>query len=254
METTDPEETLRPAPGPDAGPRDPDPVVPGFFPWATWGPWIGVGGAILALIVGLVLTVPIFWISGVSEFDELGWVPRALIQLCTAIGFVLVPFAVAKEISAGATWREAAARLGFRSFAAKEAAKWIALGFVSYIAFAIAFAVLFGTPEQADIAGKLGPIPVQVLLIVLVAPFAEELCFRGMLFGGFRTTFNLPVAALGAGLVFGLLHYSTGISAVPQLIVLGAIFAVVYEKTGSIWPPIIFHAINNAYALAIINS
>ena len=110
------------------------------------------------------------------------------------------------------------------------------------------------TAGTYDIAGELGPLWSQILLIVILAPLSEEVCFRGMLFGGFRTRFNLPVAAIGAGLVFGALHYSTGITAVPQLIVLGAIFAVVYEKSESIWPAIIFHLINNAYALAILNS
>jgi membrane protease YdiL (CAAX protease family) len=37
-------------------------------------------------------------------------------------------------------------------------------------------------------------------------------------------------------------------------VVLGAIFAVVYEKTGSIWPAIIMHTVNNAFALAVLSS
>ena len=123
-----------------------------------------------------------------------------------------------------------------------------------YIAFAIVWAAAFGAPEQDDIAGQLGPVWSQILLIVILAPLAEEVCFRGMLFGGFRRRFRLPVAAIGAGLVFGVLHYSTGISAVPHLIVLGTIFALVYEKTRSLWPAIIFHMFNNAYALALLNA
>jgi membrane protease YdiL (CAAX protease family) len=75
-----------------------------------------------------------------------------------------------------------------------------------------------------------------------------------MLFGGLRTRLPLWAAALGAGAFFGLLHYATGPSAVPSLVVLGVIFAVVYEKTESIWPPIIMHVVNNAFALAIINA
>ncbi len=85
-------------------------------------------------------------------------------------------------------------------------------------------------------------------------PIAEEVCFRGMLFGGVRTRFPLPLAALIAGLVFGLLHYSTGWSAVPLLIAFGAILSVVYEKTDSLWPAIILHALNNGLALIVLNS
>lgn len=227
---------------------------PNRYPYATWSPWIGVGGAIMALIAGLLFAIPILAIFGGSDYDSLGWGARAGIQLCTAIGFIGVPFVLARELGGRVNWRGAAGRLGFHSFDVKNAAKWIGIGFLAYIAFAIFYVVVFGEPKQDDIAGELGPIWSQILLIVILAPLTEEICFRGWLFGGFRTRFHLPVAAIGAGLVFGLLHYSTGISAVPQLIVLGAIFAVVYEKTESLWPPIIFHMINNAYALTVISS
>lgn len=254
METTESAATPEP-PGGGIPFGEPDPAEdPDRFPFATWSPWIALGGAISALILGLMLALPIIWAAGGDDYDSLGWGVKAGVQLCTALGFLIVPFLFAKEMPGGVNWRQAAGRLGFRRFSVKSAAKWIALGFLAYIAFAIVYAVLFGTPKQDDIAGELGPLWTQILLIVILAPLSEEVCFRGMLFGGFRTRFPLPVAAIGAGLVFGALHYSTGITAVPQLIVLGAIFAVVYEKTGSIWPPIIFHLINNAYALAALNS
>jgi len=226
----------------------------GRFPYATWNPWIAIGGAVAALFLGTLLALPVVWTSGGSDFDSLGWGARAAVQLCTAIGFLAVPFLFAKQIPGQVGWKQAAGRLGFHRFKVKAAAKWIGIGFAAYIAFAIAFALIFGAPKQDDIAGELGPYWSQILLIVILAPISEEVCFRGMLFGGFRTRLNLPLAAIGAGLVFGALHFSTGVSAVPQLIVLGAIFAVVFEKTGSLWPAIIFHLINNAYALTILNS
>ncbi len=232
----------------------PDPAEdPNRYPFATWSPWIAIGGSVAALILGVMLALPIILAAGSDDFDEMGWGFKAAIQLCTGLGFLAVPLLFAKELPGGVNWRQAVGRLGFHRFRAKTAAKWIGLGFLAYIVFAILYAVVFGAPEQDDIAGELGPVWTQILLIVFLAPFAEEVCFRGMLFGGFRTRFNLPVAAIGAGVVFGALHYSTGITAVPQLIVLGAIFAVVYEKTESIWPPIIFHTINNAYALIALN-
>ncbi len=235
---------------------EPDPAEdPNRYPFATWSPWIAIGGSVAALILGVMLALPIIWAAGGGDdFDQLSWGTKALVQLCTGIGFLFVPLLFAYHLPSGVNFRQAVGRLGFHGFRAKTAAKWIGLGFLAYIAFAILYAVVFGAPDQDDIAGELGPYWSQILLIVILAPFAEEVCFRGMLFGGFRTRFNLPVAAIGAGLVFGALHYSTGITAVPQLIVLGAIFAVVYEKTESIWPPIIFHMFNNAYALIALNA
>jgi len=234
---------------------EPDPAEdPNRFPYATWSPWVAFGGAIGALILGLLLAMPILFAAGGGDYDTLSWQVKAGIQICTGLGFLAVPFLFAKQLPGGVDWRQAAGRLGFRGFSAKNAAKWIGIGFVSYIAFAIVFSLIFGNPEQDDIAGELGPFWSQILLIVILAPISEEVCFRGMLFGGSRTRLPLWAAAIGAGLIFGALHYSTGITAVPQLMVLGALFAVVYEKTGSIWPAIIFHLINNAYALIALNS
>lgn len=121
-----------------------------------------------------------------------------------------------------------------------------------YIVFAAIWSAIFGKPEQDDIAGQLGSLWTQYLLIAVVAPVAEEVCFRGFLFAGLRNRAPFIVAAVGASLFFGLLHFDTGPSAVPQLVVFGVILALLYERTRSLWPPIFFHALNNAIALTFI--
>jgi membrane protease YdiL (CAAX protease family) len=221
------------------------------FPFATWSPLLALGGAVLALLVGGLLGLPFILAEGSGE-GELSMFANVAIQICTGIGFIIVPIALASHY--GGDFKAWMRRLGFVSFEVGKAAKWIGIGILSYFVFATAYALIFGTPEQDDIAGDFGPIALQALLIVFLAPFAEEICFRGMLFGGLRTKLPLWAAALGAGLFFGMLHYATGPSAVPSLVVLGAIFAVVYEKTGSIWPAIIMHTVNNAFALAVLSS
>jgi len=90
---------------------------------------------------------------------------------------------------------------------------------------------------------------VQILLIVVAAPISEEVCFRGMLFGGLRERWPRIAAALLSGLIFGGLHAVTGLSAVPPLIAFGFILALLYEKTGSIVPGILLHMLNNSVAL-----
>lgn len=245
-------------PGPEttpdgvAGPRLP--AGTDGYPWATWGPWAAVGATLAALILGLVLALPILALDGGSG-DDLGTTARIGIQAMTAIGFLAIPFLLAWNSGEGRQkgLREAGRRLGFVSFRPGNALKWIGIALVGYIAFALVWAGIFGAPEQDDIAGDLGPVWTQILLIVLAAPLAEEICFRAMLFGGLRTRLSFPLAALAAGLIFGLLHYSTGWSTVPQLAALGVAFALIYEKTGSIWPPILFHVFNNAFVLATIN-
>ena len=92
-------------------------------------------------------------------------------------------------------------------------------------------------------------MPLQILLIVIAAPISEEVCFRGMLFGGLRERLPRVAAALLAGLVFGALHALTGVTAVPPLIVFGFVLSLLYEKTGSIVPGILLHMLNNSVAL-----
>ena len=84
---------------------------------------------------------------------------------------------------------------------------------------------------------------------MIAAPISEEVCFRGMLFGGLREKLPRLAAALLSGLIFGGLHALTGVTAVPPLIVFGFLLALLYEKTGSIVPGIILHMLNNSVAL-----
>ncbi|MGK2954712.1 MAG: lysostaphin resistance A-like protein [Solirubrobacterales bacterium] len=231
---------------------EPEPVRdPDLFPFATWGPWKALGAVVAALIGGLMISLPFIVIEG-GDTDDLSLTTTVAVQICTAIGFVFVPLLL--SLASGGGLGPALGRLGFRSFDVSQAAKWIGIGIVSYLVFAIAYSALIGTPEQDDIAGDFGPIPLQILMIAIVAPIAEETCFRGMLFGGIRNRLPMWAAALSAGIVFGVLHYTTGWSAVPSLIALGAILCIVFEKTDSLWPPIIMHAMNNSVALVVLNS
>ena len=61
------------------------------------------------------------------------------------------------------------------------------------------YSPLIVEPEQEDIADGFGPVPVQILLIVIAAPISEEVCFRGMLFGGLRERLPRLAAALISG-------------------------------------------------------
>lgn len=168
-------------------------------------------------------------------------------QLGTELGFLLVPFALA-SMRGSSSIQESLRRLGFRRFK-RSAFGWMALTFVLYLAFTIFYSLVITEPKQRDIAESFGPTFVQVLLIVIAAPIAEETCFRGMLFGGLREKLPRLAAALICGLIFGALHALTGITAVPPLIVFGFLLALLYERTGSIVPGILLHMINNSIAL-----
>lgn len=219
---------------------------PASFPYSNWGPWPAVLGVLLALGTGVVLSVPVAIVDKPVAGEDLSDAANALVQLATALGFLLVPFAIAA--GRGATVRQAASQLGLRRFR-PSAIKWMFAAIGAYLLFAIVYTAIFGAPEQKDIAENFGTVPVQILLIVIAAPISEEVCFRGMLFGGLRERWPRIAAALLSGLIFGALHAVTGLSAVPPLIAFGFILALLYEKTGSIVPGIILHMLNNSVAL-----
>jgi membrane protease YdiL (CAAX protease family) len=215
------------------------------FPYSNWGPWAAVLGVVLALGTGIVLGIPAAVIG--QEDGELTTFGNVGLQLATAIGFLMVPMAIAAQRGA-ATMREVLERLGARRFD-RSAWKWMAAAVGAYLLFAFLYVLLVTEPEQEDIAEAFGPVGVQILLIAIAAPISEEICFRGMLYGGLREKLPRVGAALIAGLLFGALHAATGVTAVPPLIAFGFVLCLLYEKTGSIVPGILLHMLNNSVAL-----
>ena len=202
---------------------------------------------ILAVGAGILLGIPAILVDGPGEGEDLGATALAVVQLATALGFAMVPLAIATR--RGADFREALLRLGVRAFRVGSAVKWTLAAIGAYFLFAIVYTAIFGAPEQEDIAESFGSVPVQVLLIVVAAPISEEICFRGMLYGGLRERWPRIAAALFAGLIFGALHALTGLSAVPPLVAFGFVLCLLYERTGSIVPGIVLHMLNNSVAL-----
>jgi membrane protease YdiL (CAAX protease family) len=216
------------------------------FPYSNWGPWAAILGVVLALGTGIVLGVPAALI-GHRDNGDLTTFGNVGVQLATALGFLMVPMAIAAQHGAAGI-REIFRRLGVRRFR-PAALKWMAAAIGAYLLFATLYSALILEPHQKDIAEGFGIWPIQVLLIVVMAPVSEEVCFRGMLYGGLREKLPRLAAALLGGVIFGGLHALTGVSAVPPLIVFGFLLSLLYEKTGSIIPGILLHMLNNSVAL-----
>jgi membrane protease YdiL (CAAX protease family) len=227
-----------------AAPPVAEPAQRGFPP-SNWGPAGALLGAVLAILAGFVLSIPaIAFTVGEGDLTTTG---NVVGQIGFVLGLLLVPILVARS-RGSSSLGESLRRLGVRSFR-PSAFKWMAAAVGAYLLFAILYSALIVEPEQEDIAEGFGPIPVQILLIVFGAGIAEELCFRGLLFGGLRERLPRVPAALVAGAAFGVLHATTGVSAVPPLIAFGFIFCLLYEKTGSIVPGMLLHMLNNSVAL-----
>jgi uncharacterized protein len=227
----------------------PPEAIPGKpeFPYTNWGPWLALLGVLMALGTAIVFSVPIAIVDNPGAGEDLSGAALALAQLGQELSFLLVPFALAA--SKGATVAESMRRLGLVAFRRLNALQWMGAAIGIYLVFVMVYVALVGEPEQDDFADDLGPLWIQILLISIAAPIGEEVCFRGMLFGGLRERLPMWAAGLISAVIFGLLHVTTGISVVPPLIVFGFLLALVYERTGSILPCILLHMLNNSVAL-----
>ena len=85
---------------------------------------------------------------------------------------------------------------------------------------------------------------------VLVAPIAEELFFRGFLYGLVRR-YLPPVAAIPiVGILFGMLH--PPVAAMLPMCVLGALLCYIYEKTARLTVAIAIHVLFNLFQVALM--
>jgi len=92
-----------------------------------------------------------------------------------------------------------------------------------------------------------------VLAIVygaLVAPFIEELVFRGLLLVPIADRAGPGIAVLMTSLLFGLMHLTDPLS-VPPLVLFGALLAVLRLRSGSLGPPTLLHVGNNVLAFSL---
>ena len=93
-----------------------------------------------------------------------------------------------------------------------------------------------------------------ILAVCIVGPIAEELVFRGMIFGKLRRAFSFWPAAIISGIMFSVFHMN--IMQGVYASVLGVLLAYVYEKTQTIFGSIFFHIVFNAssYITDFVNS
>jgi membrane protease YdiL (CAAX protease family) len=92
-------------------------------------------------------------------------------------------------------------------------------------------------------------------LLIFIAPATaviEEVAFRGALYGWLRRNLGPMIGILISALIFGFFHLrfinpggTIGLIATLQVVMGGVILAYLYEKSGSLWPSIYMHSLNN---------
>jgi hypothetical protein len=84
----------------------------------------------------------------------------------------------------------------------------------------------------------------------ILAPLAEEIFFRGVLFRYFDWLWGFWPAALASSFFFGLLHRDIAIGGAAFL--MGILLAWMYAQSRSLWPSIIIHIMNNSMKIILL--
>lgn len=136
------------------------------------------------------------------------------------------------------------------------AGAWIGMGILSELVNLVVTAVT-GQPlggEQA-VAGLATEVPfaVAIVAIAVLAPFAEELFFRGAVLNAWEREYGTNRAIVGSSALFAVVHVVGGTAlAVAQVFLLGLILAWAYVRTRSLATTIGLHgAFNLASVLAL---
>ncbi len=82
-----------------------------------------------------------------------------------------------------------------------------------------------------------------LLAVGLLGPVAEEMYFRGVVYGGLRERWGPRWALAVSSVLFAAVHFR--VIGFLSVLVGGLIAAFLYERTRSLLPPIMVHAIHN---------
>jgi membrane protease YdiL (CAAX protease family) len=225
--------------------------------------------AIVLLLIGNIITValttPYFAdLISFQQGDQISVVGALVILtgtqaglLAAAIVFVALPNALA----------------GVRLLPSEHGARTILIGLAVSIPAWIAaaglglaltqiLAMLGREPQPGVVDQALAALDPAVLIvaIVVIAPIAEEVFFRGVVFNAWRREHGERRALFGSAALFATIHANTTswdalvgslVISVPVIFGLGIALALVYRRTGSLAASIAMHAGFNAISLTL---
>ncbi len=139
-----------------------------------------------------------------------------------------------------------------------------ALGYVSMIGAALLLEQLrykqlldklFGELKQQEAVDLLqrsndtALLASMAIMACIVAPVAEEVIFRGYIYPTMKRFTNIKFASIASSLFFAAIHVN--VQSLAPLFILALILVYVYERTSSLWTPILLHMAFNSSTVLI---
>jgi uncharacterized protein len=237
----------------------------------SWRPWTApaalVSALVLAAVGGLIVDVPALALGVKIRSSH---VPPGITIADTAVqdvAFVAVAVLFAQlggrvvgawqlGLRASRCWRAAAAQAPLlRRLRTRAKDAWLVLlTLIAFLIFSLIWAEVFHVGKE-KLLEQLGTRHSAALLVLsaaltcVVAPVGEEILFRGYIFTALRNWKGTWPAALLTGLAFGAVHVGSAPAAdLVPLAALGVALCLLYRRTGSLYPCIAAHSINNSLA------
>jgi membrane protease YdiL (CAAX protease family) len=230
--------------------RPPPPEPPTWKPWTAWVALVAAfGGALIgALFVGVI---------GALAGADFAHPPPAVNISATVVQDVAFIGAALLFASMAGTPRPE--QFGLRRTSFWPAVGWIVVAFVGfYVVTLVWVSILGANPDDTKLPDELGvkdstaAMLAVAFLVSVVAPVAEEFFFRGFFFTALRGWKGLWPAAIITGLVFGGIHIGSAeaVFLVP-LAFFGFALCLLYQRTGSLYPCMALHCMNNSLAFGV---
>ncbi len=143
--------------------------------------------------------------------------------------------------------RAAAGALGLRG------AAWRPVVFGALGTLALSFAVSQfgiepkGMKQAIEIARRPGELAKSLVVLAVLAPFVEELVFRGLFYGWIAGRWGTTAAWIASSLAFAAAHYEP--AHILLVLPLGFLFGWLRRRTDSLLPSLVSHIVNNGFAV-----
>jgi membrane protease YdiL (CAAX protease family) len=209
-----------------------------------------VGGLVLAALGGLIVDIPalLFGVNISANHVPPGLeIADTVVQDC---GFVLAAVFFAQLGGRVVT----AAQFGLRPTAFWRAARLVVVTLVAFLLLSLIWTSIFEASkekllEQLGTNENTSLLLLSAALTCVVAPICEEFLFRGFIFTSLRNWHGVWPAAIISGVLFGAVHAGSApaVDLVP-LAGLGFGLCLLYRATGSLYPCIAAHSLNNSLA------
>jgi uncharacterized protein len=215
-------------------------------PWPPWYAPVALLGTFGAITVAALPVLPLVLLAGLSEtLAAVALLVLALLQDAVFVGTAL--------LFAGFKRSPRAWHFGIRSTPLWPTIGWTVLALALMLGIEIGVIELLDVDdteiEELEDLSALAGIAI-ALVVVLMAPVAEEVFFRGFFYRALRTRMRVRSASLLTGCIFASVHLQYWTE--PGLLIVIAAFGIgqclLYERTGSLFAVIATHAAFNAFA------